>query len=157
MLGFTLVLSLSSCGDDNSSESMNSNTKVADGRVEKKFNSLFPWDHDKKLAIEKLKESGAAYSQLAPELQKDKDIALIALKHGMALWMLDESFQKDKEIALILLKTDPSKFKSIDDSLKPDPDIILASLKGPYSTALDSLKHQMNLKMILISCCKCWL
>ena len=139
--GLLVSLLLVSCGDDGATPTIDDNKKTAVETLENKFVSQHPWDSDKNAALEKLKENYEFYSELSPTLQKDMVIIDAALKNEMPLYMLDDSLSKNKEAILIGLKYDPDEFYRIDESLKSDPDIILASLKSSYSGALKGLKQ----------------
>lgn len=141
LVGLVAVSGVSSCGgENNSDESIDSNKMTNKKAVlEQKKGNAMPWTNNKKLAIEKLMRGGTSYSMLSETLKKDIEVVEVALANKMPFWMLDKSFVKDKKITLLALKFDPERFKSIDESLKSDPDILLASLKSRYDSSLKNL------------------
>lgn len=134
---------LTGCGKNNHAESSTDTKDIAIVKesVQKTNSSLLPWTSDKKLAIEKIKERASSYSMLSDALKKDKEIVEIALDNEMPIYMIDKSFSKDKAMVLLALEHSPENFREIDDSLKTDPDILLASLKSPYNGALKNIEQ----------------
>lgn len=138
-LSFSTVFLLIGCNGDVENSIKSSDSKAAQEIVEQNINSSLPWINNKQLALEKLKENGDAYSMLSQSLKEDREVVEVALKNRTALFMIDKSFAKDKELILLALKHKPEAFNRIDDSLKSDPDILLASLSSRYDGALENL------------------
>ena len=146
LISLVTTLCITSCGGDKDPDKSINLKDIAEAKeaIGQSKGSLMPWTSDKKLAIEKLMERGSSYSMLSESLKKDKEIVEIALENGMPFYMLDESFVKNKEITLLALKYDPEDFSNIHESFKPDPDVILASLKSRYDRSLKNLEQAPN-------------
>jgi Domain of unknown function (DUF4116) len=85
--------------------------------------------NDEYLVKECIERDGRAIIYASKQLQKTKEIVLIAVKNcGVAIEYLPKELKDDKDIALAAVKSKPVVYRWLCDELKGDRDIVLAAV-----------------------------
>lgn len=114
------------------------------GKLSSKFRN------DKEIVKLAIADNPNSYGYLSDTLLQDREIALHAINHGLALNELSEEFLADKELLLHYLKTSPRNtyhfMRYISDELKDDADLTFEFLKRDPGLHLNEISGKFFLQ-----------